>query len=196
MSDCLEPFPPDAPDTAAPPRLGWTSPHRGGQSVHCVALVSPSPSPPLPLGTRCLRPGATRRGPEGGSWLLSPCLSTAQCWDAGLQARHGLHCLRAVSGRFGYLVAGLCAPRAGIRLDPMFEGRCDSARCRNLCPTVEVRHYSLQYSSSVPGSQSNIESGLNWWTYRSAGHCARRAGARAGVSSHTSGRGCCSARHR
>ena len=30
VSECLEPIPPDAPVTAAPARLGWTSPHRGG----------------------------------------------------------------------------------------------------------------------------------------------------------------------
>ena len=48
VSECLEPIPPDAPDTAAPARLGWTSPHRGGRSVHRVALVSPTFPPPLP----------------------------------------------------------------------------------------------------------------------------------------------------
>ena len=49
VSECLEPIPLDAPDTAAPARLGWTSPHRGGRSVHRVALVSPSvPPPPVP----------------------------------------------------------------------------------------------------------------------------------------------------
>ena len=71
VSECLEPIPPDAPDTAAPARLGWTSPHRGGRSVHRVALVSPSvpPRPPVP---RCHRPDATRRGPEGGVGCLPP----------------------------------------------------------------------------------------------------------------------------
>ena len=83
MSECLEPIPPDAPDTAAPARLGWTSPHCGGRSVHRVALVSPSVPPPRPSGPRRLPPGATRRGPEGGSLLSTACPCTAQCWNAG-----------------------------------------------------------------------------------------------------------------
>ena len=107
VSECLEPIPPDAPDTAAPARLGWTSPHRGGRSVHRVALVSPSVPPPSPRppGPRCLPPGATRRGPEGGELaayrLPKHCivLGRWRAWVAKLQARHALRCIRAFSGR-------------------------------------------------------------------------------------------------
>ena len=55
--------------------------------------------------------------------------------------------------------------------------------------------YNLQYSTGVPGSQSSTASGPSWWAYRSASHCARRAGATAGCKSQTGGRCCCSARH-
>ena len=50
VSECVEPIPPDTPDTAAPARLGWTSPHRGGRSVHHVALAPP-PLPSVPADT-------------------------------------------------------------------------------------------------------------------------------------------------
>ena len=89
VSECLEPIPPDAPDTAAPARLGWTSPHRGGRSVHRVVLVSPSvppPPPPRPSRSNSTRKGthhvvkrpdqAGRRGPARGPTHLRPTRDT------------------------------------------------------------------------------------------------------------------------
>ena len=97
VSECLEPIPPDAPDTAAPARLGWTSPHRGGRSVHCVALVSPSVPPPLSPGSPL--PSAGRHTARAGGGELAAFRLPEHCtvlgrwrtWDAGLQARHALH---------------------------------------------------------------------------------------------------------
>ena len=107
MSECLEPIPPDAPDTAAPAKLGWTSPHRGGRSVHRVALVSPLVPPPPPPDPQF--PAAIGRTPHGagrrGVWAVyrlpmhCTVLGRWRAWDADLQARHALHSIRAFSGR-------------------------------------------------------------------------------------------------
>ena len=86
--------------------------------------------------------------------------------------------------------ACLCARRAGARKDA----------CATQAEVAAAAHstdcYNLQYSTEVPGSQSSTASGPSWWAYKSACHCARRVGARAGCISHTGGRWCCSARHR
>ena len=105
VSECLEPIPPDAPDTAAPARLGWTSPHRGGRSVHRVALVSPSVPPPPSLGSPPPSAGRHTARAGGGEFAVyrlpmhCTVLERWRAWVAELQARHALRCIRAFSGR-------------------------------------------------------------------------------------------------
>ena len=92
------------------PRPGWAGRRHtaaGEASIASLSSAPRSPPPPRPSGPRRLPPGATRRGPEGGSLLSTACPRTAQCWNTGghgsLSCKHDMHC--AVSGHFRALLS-------------------------------------------------------------------------------------------
>ena len=79
VSECLEPIPPDAPDTAAPARLGWTS-HTAVGAASIASLSSPPrPPPPLPwVPADTLRMG-TRPMPSVLPKVIYSAWTHAQC---------------------------------------------------------------------------------------------------------------------
>ena len=91
-----------------PPRPGWAGRRHTAASEASIASLSSPPRPPPPSPGSPL-PSAGRHTARAGRGELAAFRLPEHCtvlgrwrtWDAGLQARHALHCLRAVSGQAG-----------------------------------------------------------------------------------------------
>ena len=91
-----------------PPRPGWAGRRHTAAGEASIALLSspprsPPPSPGSPLPSAGRHTARAGRGELAAFRLPEHCtvLGRWRTWDAGLQARHALHCLRAVSGQAG-----------------------------------------------------------------------------------------------
>ena len=87
-------------DRIRPARPGGAGRCHTAAGAASIASLSSPPPPPFAPGSRCHRPGATRRAPQGGGvWLPYTGPSTAQCWGAsGLGLLGGEHDMHYTAG--------------------------------------------------------------------------------------------------